>query len=281
MRNLAGKRALVTGAASGIGRAIALELAANQVNLCLWDVRADELERTRDECRDLGVDSISMVCDVSSADEITANIEALLFRWPAIDLLVNNAGVGFEGPTQQMTAAQWEAVMSINLLAPIRITQALLPTLLSRPEAHILNVASFLGLCPIPRGAAYCTSKYGLVGLSECLRVEYRRTPLGVTALCPGFVKTPLFEHGQGGDPSRPIKKPAAILFTTPETVARKAIRGIQRNRGKVLVTPFAHAMWLMNRYLPTLIEWGSMVGRRKGPFPEPVRPLVSSGPCR
>lgn len=277
MRNLAGKRALVTGAASGIGRAIALELAAKKVDLCLWDIRPDPLEATRSDCERLGVDSISKVCDLSAPDGITEAIEDLFSRWPPIDVLVNNAGVGYEGPTQAMTAQQWEAVMSINLLAPVRIIHALLPTLLSRPESHLLNVASFLGLCPIPRGAAYCTSKFGLVGLSECLRMEYRRTPMGVTALCPGFVKTPLFEHGQGGDPTRPIKRPASFLFTTPDTVARKAVRGIEKNRGKVVVTPLARAMWLTNRYLPTLIEWVSMIGRRKGPLPAPsLSPLAS-----
>lgn len=279
MRNLSGKRAVVTGAASGIGRAIALELAVHGVHVCLWDRDVRGLAETQRGCREHGVDSIVSVCNLASTDEITAATNELLSVWPKLDILVNNAGVGFEGPTQQMTAGQWHAVMSVNLLAPIQIIHQLLPTLLSRPEAHILNVSSMLGLCPIPRGAAYCTSKYGLVGLSDSLRMEYRRTPLGVTALCPGFVRTQLFSNGQGGDPTQPVHEPASILFTKPETVAKKAIRGIQRNRGKVVVTPFAHFLWYLNRYLPTAFEWASMIGRRKGPLPQPLRPLTPHGP--
>ena len=188
-------------------------------------------------------------------------IEQLRKRWPPIDILVNNAGVGYEGRTEQMTREHWNAVMGINLMAPIQIIHELLPTLLSRPEAHLLNVCSFLGLCPIPRGAAYCASKFGLVGLSECLRMEYRRTPLGVTALCPGFVETRLFENGQGGDRSQPVRKPASILFTTPEVVARRGIRGMRRNRSKVVITPLARSTWLIHRFFPSLLELASMLG--------------------
>lgn len=276
MRDLTGKRALITGAASGIGRAIALELARHQVDLCLWDIDSARLLETQQECRTLGVECISRVCDLSSLDQIDESIEHLQTTWPPIDLLVNNAGVGYEGRTEQMTRQQWQSVLGINLMAPVHLIHRLLPTLLARPEAHLLNVCSFLGLCPIPRGAAYCTSKFGLVGLSECLRMEYRRTQLGVTALCPGFVQTRLFENGQGGDPSQPVRKPASILFTTPEVVARRGVRGVRRNRGKVVITPLAHSSWRIHRYAPVLLELISMVGRRKGPLPQ-TRGVLSS----
>lgn len=267
MRHLDGKRALITGAASGIGRAIALQLAGHGVDLCLWDRDRERLGETTELVRQAGVDSISMLCDLSSPEQIGSATRRLLADWPPIDLLINNAGVGCEGPTHQMTSQEWESVMSINLMAPVRIIHLLLPTLLSRPQAHLLNVCSFLGLCPVPRGAAYCSSKFGLVGLTECLRMEYRRTPLGVTALCPGFVRTRLFEHGQGGDTSKPVRKPASVLFTTPETVARRAVHGIRRNRAKVVITPLAHSSWRIHRYLPGLLELASLIGRRKGPL--------------
>ncbi|MCG8649508.1 MAG: SDR family oxidoreductase, partial [Pirellulales bacterium] len=244
--------------------------ASQGTHVCLWDVDQSGLGETADQCGQLGVDSIEMVCDLSSSDQISSRCQELLSKWPEMDILVNNAGVGYEGPTQQMSSEQWNAVIGINLLAPIQITHLLLPTLLSRPEAHILNVSSMLGLCPAPRGAAYCTSKYGLVGLSESLRIEYRRTPLGVTAVCPGFVRTRLFENGQGGDRSRPIRPPSPILFTSPERVAKKAVRGIRRNRAKVLVTPLAHLVWFLNRYTPSVIEGIGQIGRRKGPQPLP-----------
>ncbi len=278
MRHLADKRAVVTGAASGIGRAIALELAAHGTHVCLWDRDADGLAETQRQCRKFDIDSMTTLCDLASSDQITAATTKVFSNWPTVDVLVNNAGVGYEGPTQRMTAGQWQAVIGINLLAPIQIIHEFLPTLLARPEAHILNVSSMLGLCPAPRGAAYCSSKYGLVGLSESLRIEYRRTGLGVTACCPGFVRSNLFVHGQGGDPSLPIRKPSPILFTSPERVARKAVNAVKHNRAKVLVTPFAHLMWFANKHLPSLIEYASMIGRRKGPSTEALYPLAPHG---
>ncbi len=278
MRDLAGKRAVVTGAASGIGRAIALELARQGTHVCLWDRDAEGLAESQSLCEAIGVECKTITVDLSSRDAITEAVTDVFSSWPAIDILVNNAGVGFEGPTQRMTADQWDAVIGINLLAPIQIIHEMLPMLLGRPEAHILNVASMLGLSPVPRGAAYCTSKFGLVGLSECLRMEYRRTRLGVTACCPGFVRSNLFVHGQGGDPSRPISKPSPILFTSPEQVAKKSVKAIRKNRAKVLVTPLAHFLWFANRYMPSLLELASMIGRRKGPSTEALYPLAPHG---
>lgn len=281
MQDLSNKRAIITGAASGIGRAIAVELAAEGAHVCLWDRDHEGLQETAIQCRELGAECICRVLDLASSNEITLAVQDVLSRWPAIDILVNNAGVGFEGPTQRMTPQQWHAVMGINLLAPVQIIHELLPALLARPEAHILNVSSMLGLCPAPRGAAYCTTKYALVGLSESLRVEYRRTRLGVTVVCPGFVRTQLFANGQGGDASLPIKKPSRFLFTSPDYVARKAVLGLKRNRGKVLVTPLARFLWLANRYMPSLIELASMIGRRKGPSTEALYPLAPYGQCQ
>ena len=98
------------------------------------------------------------------------------------------AGVAYYGATLDMTAEQWERIMAVNLLAPIQLIRALLPTLIAQDEAHVVNVGSIFGLVPLRKGAAYQTSKFGLVGLSAALRAEYGRD-IGVTALCPGFVR--------------------------------------------------------------------------------------------
>jgi NAD(P)-dependent dehydrogenase (short-subunit alcohol dehydrogenase family) len=156
-----GKRALVTGAASGIGRGIALALAREGASLILWDLNEAELATLVDEVHELGVDAFATRVNLSNPAEITAGIHSLLEQFGGLDILVNNAGVAFYGPTHTMSAAQWDWLVGINLLAPIQITRELLPTLLQRPVAHIVNVCSISGLVAGGRFAAYHTTKFG------------------------------------------------------------------------------------------------------------------------
>src|SRR5207244_7728925 len=141
----------------------------------------------------------------------------------------------------------WDAVLGINLLAPIQLIRELLPTLLARGDAHIVNVCSILGLVAIPKFAAYQASKFGLVGLSESLRAEYASRGLGVTALCPAFVQTKFFEviDGQNG---RAMRTPPKWLFASVEQVAARAIKAIYRNQGVVTVSLLARVQWFIKR---------------------------------
>ena len=147
---------------------------------------ATGLQSIVDECRRAGVVAVGRKCDLSQPMQIAAAIADLLARWKYIDLVVNNAGVAYYGPTEKMTAEQWNWLMAINLLAPLQITRELLPTLLARGEAHILNVCSISGIVAGGRFSAYHTSKFGLVGFTEAMRAEYNRRGIGVTNLCPG-----------------------------------------------------------------------------------------------
>src|SRR5436309_233783 len=155
MRIIRGKRALVTGAASGIGRAIALALAREGADLYLLDIDDAALADVVAECEKYGTQVIGERCNLARPEEITAAVKALLERWQHLDILVNNAGISYRGKTDAMPAERWDAVLAINLLAPIQLTRALLPTLLARGDAHILNVCSILGLVAIPKLAAY------------------------------------------------------------------------------------------------------------------------------
>ncbi|MCA9017661.1 MAG: SDR family oxidoreductase, partial [Planctomycetaceae bacterium] len=186
MRNLCGKKALVTGAASGIGREIALQLAAEGVDLFLLDIKEAELADTAETATLLGSQVFCLHCDLSDSSQVTSAVQTVLEKWDDLDILVNNAGVAFYGPTHTMTAAQWDWLLAINLLAPIQMTRELLPTLINRPEAHIVNVSSICGLVSGSRFSAYQVSKFGLLGFSEALRAEYSRQGLGVSTICPG-----------------------------------------------------------------------------------------------
>ena len=193
MRTIKGKSALVTGAASGIGRAIALRLAQEGADLYLLDVDEVGMACVVGEARKLGVEVIGRYCDVSDPAQIQQATNYILQRWGGVDILVNNAGITYFGETDSMSAEHCEKLLAVNLHAPIHLTRELLPTLLERPEAHVLNVASFFGLIGTRKTALYTSTKFGLVGFGESLRAEYGRRGLGVTTLCPGFVDTQLF----------------------------------------------------------------------------------------
>src|SRR6202023_3217394 len=139
---------------------------------------------------------------LAQSSQITACVQSVLSGWGAPNILVNNAGVAYYGATHEMTAAQWERIMAVNLLAPVQLVRELLPALLAQDEAHVVNVCSVFGLVPLRKGAAYQTSKFGLVGLSAALRAEYGRD-IGVTALCPGFVRTAMLETFATGKPGQ------------------------------------------------------------------------------
>ena len=145
-REIRGKKTLITGAASGIGRALAVRLAREGADLFLLDIDQAGLSEVVAETSQYGVEVIGRYCDLSQPQQITASINALLERWGTLDILVNNAGVCWYGPTLKMTGEEWDRLLAVNLDAPLQLTRELLPILTSRPDAHILNVASICGL---------------------------------------------------------------------------------------------------------------------------------------
>jgi short-subunit dehydrogenase len=264
MREIKGKWALVTGAASGIGRAIARELAREGANLFLVDINEPALTSVVEEVRDTGVEAFGRVCDVSDVREVSATVAELTARWGGVDILVNNAGITYYGKTERMSADHWDKLLRVNLLSQIQFTRELLPSLLERPEAHVLNVCSVLGLIGMPKVTAYCTSKFAMVGFSESLRNEFGRQGLGVTALCPGFVSTNLFTSAPLEECAEEHKVPPKIICTTPERVARAAVKAIYRNRRLVTVEPFARFLYALKRFAPWLPDFLFHRGRRK-----------------
>jgi NAD(P)-dependent dehydrogenase (short-subunit alcohol dehydrogenase family) len=264
MRELRGKTALVTGAASGIGRAIALRLADEGARLYLVDLDAVKLALVVAETQQRGVEALGRQCDVAVPAQVSAAVHHLLDHLGGLDILVNNAGITYYGKTGTMSAEHWDRLLAVNLQAPIQFTRELLPTLLSRDEAHILNVASICGLVGLARVAAYTTSKFGLVGFSESLRSEYKGQGLGVTALCPGLVDTNLFAAAPRGQDLRDNKRPPRWLLASPELIADRAIRAIYRNRGLVVVQPYARLLYLAKRLAPGLLDRLYGLRRRK-----------------
>ncbi|MEZ6122215.1 MAG: SDR family oxidoreductase [Planctomycetaceae bacterium] len=264
MRTFDGKTAFLTGAASGIGRELARRLAEEGCHLYLVDIDADGLRALAEELAHFGQHIQTDVCDLSQLDQVQEMLQRCDGRVDRIDLLINNAGVAYYGPTDAMTQQQWDWLMNINLLAPLRITQHFLPQLMTRPDAHVVNMCSISGLVAGGRFAAYHTSKYGLVGFTEALRAEYGRKGIGVTAICPGPVKTNLYQAAASGRQNAKVPTPPNWLCASPERVAELTLRGIRRNRRQVLITPLAHGLFQLKRFVPGLLDFASQFSRKK-----------------
>ncbi len=264
MRNFKDKIAFITGAASGIGYQLALQLADQGCHLFLVDVNKPGLDALRQQLDEHKVRIWTHECDLTDATSVDAVCEKTLQLTGGIDLLINNAGVAYYGPTDRMTQAQWDWLMAINLLAPIRITRQLLPSLLSRPDTHLVSMCSISGLVAGGRFAAYHTSKFGLIGFTEAIRAEYGRRGLGVTSICPGPVLTQLYSASQSDSRDKEVPSPPAWLSTTPERVAAVTIKSIRRNKRQVLITPMAHGLFQMKRFMPGLIDFANQFSRKK-----------------
>ena len=254
MKTLRGRTAFVTGAASGIGRAIAIALAREGVNVVLTDHDAAGLESTRDEAAKLGVSASTAVCDLTQPEEITKMLDRLFSASP-LHILVNCAGIALYGQQRSVSDSDWRNLMAVNLIAPMQITTHLMNVLARGDEAHIVNMSSIFGLVPVRGLAAYQASKYGLVGFTLAMRNDYHRGNFGVSVICPGMVKTPMVDPD---GPSKIYSKMPRIptwLFTTPERVAQATVDAIKRDRGLVIVTFAAHLMWYLNRFFPGIVD--------------------------
>jgi 3-oxoacyl-[acyl-carrier protein] reductase len=238
MRTFRGRKALVTGAASGIGRAIALALAAEGADLYLIDRDAERMAGVASEAAGAGVEVLIAVCDLAVPAEIAAVLGRLLATWKTTHIVVNCAGMDCYGPLHLTTEDAWRRTIAVNLLAPMQIIHQMLPSLIEADEAHILNICSVMGLVPVRKLPVYQATKYGLVGFTLGLRNDYHRENFGVTALCPGFVRTPMLENAKDPEAHRQAPRPPAFMTTTAEAVAAKALAAIRNDAGLVVVTP-------------------------------------------
>ena len=194
-----GKRCFITGAASGIGRATALKLAADGAELYLTDRDAEGLEKTVLDARALGAKVPEhRALDISDYDEVAAFAADIHTSHPAMDVVMNIAGVSAWGTVDQLTHQHWKSMIDINLMGPIHVIETFLPPMVAAGRGgHLVNVSSAAGLVALPWHAAYSASKYGLRGLSEVLRFDLARHRIGVSVVVPGAVKTPLVQSVQ------------------------------------------------------------------------------------
>jgi NAD(P)-dependent dehydrogenase (short-subunit alcohol dehydrogenase family) len=197
MQELKGKVAVITGAAEGIGKAIAVAAAAEGMQLVLADISAELLNNTVQELRQTGVEVTGVVTDVAKESDIQALADQAYAQFGHVHLLVNNAGVAFAKSAWETTAKDWEWIIGINLYGITHALRIFVPRMLASDEvAHIVNTASVAGLIAEPALAAYNVSKFGVVALSESLHhdLSLRKSKIGVSVLCPSWVKTRIID---------------------------------------------------------------------------------------
>ncbi len=251
-----GKRCFLTGAASGIGRATALKLAADGAELYLTDRDAEGLEKTVVDAQALGAKVPEhRVLDISDSDEVAAFGEHIHANHPPMDVVMNIAGVSAWGTVDQLTHQHWRSMIDINLMGPIHVIETFLPPMVAAGRGgHLVNVSSAAGLVALPWHAAYSASKYGLRGLSEVLRFDLDRHRIGVSVVVPGAVKTPLVQSVQiaGVDRDDPRVQKWTNRFSghavSPEHVADRILGGVRKNRFLIYTSPDIRALYLFKR---------------------------------
>lgn len=254
-----GKRVLVTGAASGIGRAVALKLAGEGAVLYLTDVNADGLADTVAAARAAGAEVAEhRALDISDYDAVADFAANIHTRDPAMDVVMNIAGISAWGTVDKLSHEHWRSMVEVNLMGPIHIIETFVPPMVSAGRGgRLVNVSSAAGLVPLPWHAAYSASKYGLRGLSEVLRFDLARHRIGVSLVVPGAVNTPLVETVQiaGVDRDDPRVQRWVRRFAghavSPERAADKILAGAARNQFLVYTSPDIRALYAFKRLAP------------------------------
>jgi NAD(P)-dependent dehydrogenase (short-subunit alcohol dehydrogenase family) len=259
---LDGRWALVTGAASGIGRETALACARRGANLALCDVNESGLGETAKLAEELGREVLARRVDVADAAEMRDFADAVHARIPAVDLLVNNAGVAIAGGMLDTSLEDWSWIRGVNLDGVVHGVHYFVPRMAERGSGHVVIVSSVAGYCAVEALAAYNTTKYAVLGLAEALADELRPSGVGVTAICPGLIDTPITRNALlRGSYDSPVERERMVegyrrRGYTPDRVARAILSAVQRNRIVAPVSPEAWGLYYLKRLTPGLLRW-------------------------
>ena len=270
VKRLDGRWALVTGAASGIGRETALACARRGANLALCDLNESGLGETAKAAEELGREVLTRRVDVADADDMRAFAEAVHARIPAVDLLVNNAGVAIAGGMLDTSLEDWRWIRGVNLDGVVHGVHHFVPRMAERGSGHVVIVSSMAGYAALEALAAYNTTKFAVLGLAEALGDELRPRGVGVTAICPGLIDTPITRstrlrgsYDSDAERERMVEGYRRRGYP-PDRVARAILSAVQRNRVVAPVSPEAWAFYYLKRWTPGLLRWlTAQVGER------------------
>jgi NAD(P)-dependent dehydrogenase (short-subunit alcohol dehydrogenase family) len=252
MENLRGKVAVITGGASGIGKAVAVRTAAEGMKLVLADIEEPALEATASALTAEGADVLAVVTDVSDASSVQALRDRALQHFGAVHLVHNNAGVGVGGPIWEVTEEEWRWILGVNLWGVVHGISAFVPVLLEQGEGHVVNTASIAGLSSTPGLGPYTATKHAVVAISESLFKDLRAAgaPIGVSVLCPGFVQTGIAQSDRNRPDWAPEHDPQSAGERTsfiqamvdagiePQTVAGRVVDAVRDGTFYILTHP-------------------------------------------
>jgi NAD(P)-dependent dehydrogenase (short-subunit alcohol dehydrogenase family) len=264
--NLEGSRAVITGAGSGLGRALCLELARQRGRVLVSDRDATSAQETAHLVEQAGGKALVEVCDVTQPEHVERLAETAFTRLGGVDLLVNNAGVACGGEVGQLPLAEWKRVLDVNLWGVIHGCHTFVPRLRQQGSGHILNISSAAGLISVGYMAPYNVSKAAVVSLSETLYLELKAAGIGVTVACPTFFRTNIAASAQYTDPR--LGKAGSRLVDQarhgPETVARDLLRAVEQKARYALPIADGRWAWRLKRLSPDAFLYATLLLQKR-----------------
>ncbi len=260
MQDFRNRVALITGASSGIGEALALALAREGAKLVLVARDRTKLEAVRERCTALGAAAEVFTTDIGDEQQVRKLAEAVHATHPAVDILINNAGAVMAGLLVEVELSDWQRLYQLNVMGVVHVCQAFLPKMIARQQGQVVMMASAAGIAGQRGMSTYSATKFALLGLSESLRAELHRQHVGVSVICPSYVQTPIEQKVKlvGTLDSERTRASIAAQFRRglkPEQVAARTLRAIRRNEALVTIGRDAQfAKWL-KRLAPGLLE--------------------------
>ena len=265
MKNLKGKKVLITGAARGIGKMIALEFAMKGADIIICDADSsffnkNDFKKNIKRIEDMGVSCYGFHLDVTKYEDILQVKKMILDLVGKIDILVNNAGVVFGGNFLEVPIEKHLLTYDVNTNGVVNMLHVFLSELIDRPTSHIVNISSASGFVPLPGGCSYASSKAAVTSLSESLHTELKKNGndhVGLTIVCPGYVQTGMFNG---------VKEPILVPILTPEKLAKKIVNAVQRNKRFVLEPNFIKLIPFIKGVFPQFILdfFGNIMGVNK-----------------
>jgi len=250
-----GKIALVTGAASGIGKALGEELCRRGAHAIVTDVNIQGVKLCADEICKAGGSAEAMNLDVTDAGAVKRAVEETVTRHGRIDYLFNNAGIAVGADTRDTTLDDWKKVIDVDLWGVIHGIDAAYGIMIDQGFGHIVNTASMAGLMPFPFITSYTASKHAVVGLSLALRAEGRDLGVKFSVVCPGFVETGIFDASKSINIDRGKLIDEIPFAFSPNFTARRILRQVRRNRAVITPTPDGRPIWWIYRTFPWLFS--------------------------
>lgn len=258
MKTYRDKVAIVTGAASGIGKALSEELGKYGAEVIVTDMNAEGAKDVAERIGQAGGRAEAVQLDVTMEDAVTGLVQRTVAEKGRLNYMFNNAGIGIGGEVQNIPLDHWRRIMDVNLWGVIYGTLSAYRVMLKQGFGHIVNTASTAGLVPVPLLLAYSMTKHAVVGLSTGLRAEGAELGVKVSVVCPGFIDTPIFDRTTYVNTTKELTwsvLPPGVKLMRPEDCARTALRGVSRNKSIIPVQSPAYIMWWLNRISPRIMD--------------------------